>query len=348
MAEREFDLDRYVSSNARDIIGDVLKGSWQCRAESVFIARYMNSARKASKLRDELEARGESVSPFLIANVTECCGLKCSDCNLRQGKRGQGESKWGMMFDEASACGVSVVLLSGGEPLARRELIEEASKRKDVLFPIFTNGTLIDDQYLKLFDERRNLVPILNIEGDESQADSRRGAGVKEKTFEAMRLLGEKGIIFACSLAVSRDGVDASSDRAYIARLKELGCKAAVFFERAPGLDQASRIRLKNQAQKLRAEFSGMILLIYPEDKRLLDSCVSEGRGLYCLSGRGEGRACPYSPFADISQWRACPMSWSKSRLLDRAAELGMIAKEHESCASAQGGGLVRRILGDG
>jgi hypothetical protein len=87
-----------------------------------------------------------------------------------------------------------------------------------------------------------------------------------------------------------------------------------------------------------------MILVMHPEDKRLLDSCAS----LYCASGRGEGKACPFSPFADSSQWRASPMSWSKSRLLDVIAELGMIAKEHERCASSQGGGLVRRILGDG
>ncbi|PRR79121.1 hypothetical protein CLLU_35680 [Clostridium luticellarii] len=48
----------------------------------------------------------------------------------------------------------------------RRNIVEKASSFKEIVFPIFTNGTLFDEDYMNLFDKNRNLVPIVSIEGN--------------------------------------------------------------------------------------------------------------------------------------------------------------------------------------
>ena len=67
--------------------------------------------------------------------------------------------EWLRIFSEADDLGVSFILLAGGEPLLHRDIIEAAGERQNILFPIFTNGTFIDERYLALFDRCRNLVP---------------------------------------------------------------------------------------------------------------------------------------------------------------------------------------------
>ena len=73
--------------------------------------------------------------------------------------------EWENIFGQAEELGISFILLAGGEPLLRRDLVEAAAGHSSIIFPIFTNGTLIDDVYTKLFDENRNLVPVISIEG---------------------------------------------------------------------------------------------------------------------------------------------------------------------------------------
>ncbi|KAA6315182.1 hypothetical protein EZS27_034321, partial [termite gut metagenome] len=38
--------------------------------------------------------------------------------------------------------GISFILLAGGEPLLRKDVLVAASKIKEVAFPVFTNGTV--------------------------------------------------------------------------------------------------------------------------------------------------------------------------------------------------------------
>ena len=99
------------------------------------------------------------------------------------------------MFDEAEELGISFILLAGGEPMLRRDIIEQAGTMQNILFPIFTNGTFLDERYLALFDKCRNLVPIMSIEGEKEMTDARRGEGVYDRLMGNMDTLHQKGLI---------------------------------------------------------------------------------------------------------------------------------------------------------
>ena len=62
--------------------------------------------------------------------------------------------------------------------MIRQDVIEAAGKIPEIIFPIFTNGTMIDETYEKLLDKYRNLIPVFSIEGHKSTTDDRRGVGV--------------------------------------------------------------------------------------------------------------------------------------------------------------------------
>ena len=75
---------------------------------------------------------GVDVEPplALLAELTHRCPLRCPYCsNPLELSRASGEldtATWGRVFDEAAALGVLQVHFSGGEPLARRDLVEHA------------------------------------------------------------------------------------------------------------------------------------------------------------------------------------------------------------------------------
>ena len=110
------------------------------------------------------------VKDAIIASITSSCNLHCTGCYSRANdacndneplNQLSGE-EWEDIFDQAKDLGISFIVLAGGEPMIREDVIIKASQFKEILFPIFTNGTLLNNDYLRLFDENRNLVPIFS------------------------------------------------------------------------------------------------------------------------------------------------------------------------------------------
>ena len=129
---------------------------------------------------------------------------------------------------------MSFILLAGGEPLLRRGVIEAAGKKPSILFPIFTNGTFMTEKYFEEFDNCRNLIPIMSIEGGREATDNRRGEGVYDKLISNMDALKEKGIIFGASVTVTTENIREVSSESFINMLSEKGCKAVIFVEFVP------------------------------------------------------------------------------------------------------------------
>ena len=51
--------------------------------------------------------------------------------------------KWLRIFEEADRLGISFILLAGGKPMIRRDIIEAAGTYPNILFPVFTNGSFM-------------------------------------------------------------------------------------------------------------------------------------------------------------------------------------------------------------
>lgn len=93
--------------------------------------------------------------------------------------------------------------------MIRRDIIEKAGNRPNILFPIFTNGTLLDDTYIRMLKKCRNLLPIFSIEGKEKQTDARRGEGVYEKVLSTMEQMQKEKLLLGSSVTVTKENLEA-------------------------------------------------------------------------------------------------------------------------------------------
>ena len=148
-----FDVQAYMTHGVENIVASSLRATLRDPRESAFMMKFAAASRAASRRRAEEEKQGEHVPPFLIASITSQCNLHCAGCYSRCNEatvdtepvQQLSTAEWKEIFKEAEDLGVSFIMLAGGEPLLRWDVIEAAGDMKNILFPIFTNGTYMDD-----------------------------------------------------------------------------------------------------------------------------------------------------------------------------------------------------------
>ena len=343
--EKEFNLETYLTNGVEKFVKNVVKATLTNPKESIFVGKYALASKKASQRRHELEQAGEHIPPFLIASITSSCNLHCAGCYARAVDTCNAAAvvnqlsadEWGKVFDDAADMGIGFVLLIGGEPFVRADVIERAAKREDVLFPIFTNGTMVSDRYLNLFDAHRNLVPILSIEGGEQATDERRGKGVYQKLDTAMEKMSKKGIVFGASVTVTKENMQEVLSDEYVKDMYAKGCKAIIYVEYVPvseetkvlALEDAEREVLRSGISRLRTEHEDMVLIAFPGDEKSSGGCIAAGRGFFHINSHGGAEPCPFSPYSDVNVKEIGLRAAMKSPLFEKLRTQDVLMEDH-------------------
>lgn len=339
----KFDIQKYMTGAVERIVADALKATLAVPAQTAFFVKFATASKKASIKRAKLEKNGEHVPPFLIASITSSCNLHCAGCYSRcnhatldtaPSDQLDGD-EWRGIFDEASDLGISFILLAGGEPLLRWDVIEAAGDVPDILFPIFTNGTFIGEKYLELFDKKRNLIPVLSIEGDREITDERRGAGVYDKLVNAMDALHDRNIIFGASVTVTTENIAEVTSEEFVSGLAEKGCRLIVYVEFVPVTDESTHLApgdkerriLEEHVRTYRDDHDEIVVLSFPGDEKGTDGCIAAGRGFFHINSHGGAEPCPFSPYSDINVRETSVRDALNSGLF-RALQLGDFLKD--------------------
>ncbi|MEG2405591.1 MAG: radical SAM protein, partial [Clostridiales bacterium] len=175
----EKELEQYLTASMTKLVKDVLKSTLKNPKETAFLIKSTKNMEIMHQRRKDMGDRGNNIPGFLIASITNACNLFCSGCYARaNGMCNDDEAEvlltaedWESIFSQSAKVGIAFILLAGGEPLLRKDVIKTAAKFKEIVFPVFTNGTILDDDYLRFFDENRNMVPILSLEGNHKETD---------------------------------------------------------------------------------------------------------------------------------------------------------------------------------
>ena len=344
--ENEFDIQSYMTHGVERVVGDIIKATLKNPRESAYMARFAFASSAASRKRAAAEKQGEHIPAFLIASITSQCNLHCAGCYSRCNHatvdaapvRQLTRDEWLQIFEEADALGISFILLAGGEPMIRRDIIEAAGKCPNILFPIFTNGTYMDDKYFTLLEKCRNLVPIMSIEGEKEITDARRGPGVYDRLITNMDALHERGLIFGASVTVTTQNIRQVSSPAFLASLASRGCKAVIFVEFVPVTDDSrdlapgedDREYLANEISRLRSERPEMVYISFPGDEKSSGGCVAAGRGFFHINSHGGAEPCPFSPYSDINVRDTSLREALKSPLFLALQSGGVLNDDHE------------------
>ena len=315
--DQNFDVQAYMTRGVERIVSDAIKATLKNPRESAFMLKFAAASRAASKRRAESEKKGEHVPPFLIASITSKCNLHCAGCYSRcnhatvdaEPVAQLTRDEWLRIFSEADELGISFILLAGGEPMLRRDVIEAAGERQNILFPIFTNGTFIDEKYLSLFDRSRNLIPIMSIEGNREVTDARRGKGVYDRLIDNMDAFQKRGLIFGASVTVTTANLKEVSSDSFIESLSSRGCKAVIFVEFVPVTEDGKELApgekereyLAGEIDRLRKQYPEMVFVSFPGDEKSSGGCLAAGRGFFHVNSHGGAEPCPFSPFSDVN-----------------------------------------------
>jgi MoaA/NifB/PqqE/SkfB family radical SAM enzyme len=252
------------------------------------------------------------VPPLVIASITSRCNLHCRGCYARARHRSRRpeltDRQWADLFAEAQELGVSVIMLAGGEPLMRSGILDVTREFPGIIFPLFTNGLLLDDAVIARFRDQPQVIPVLSIEGWEPETDTRRGSGVFESVAAAAEKLRTAGLFFGVSLTVTRRNFTAVTAEGLVQALIGNGCSLFIFVEYTPAepgtedltLLPAQRRRLVEFAEGLQAK-SRPVFITFPGDEEQFGGCLAAGRGFVHIGPDGSLEPCPFAPYSDTS-----------------------------------------------
>ena len=341
-----FDIQSYMTHGVERVVSDAVKATLKNPRQSAFMAKFAMASRKASEKRAKFREKGENIPPFLIGSITSRCNLHCAGCYSRRSLatndaapvRQLSDGEWETIFEEADDLGISFILLAGGEPLLRRGVIEAAGKVRNIAFPIFTNGTFMDERYFELFDRCRNLIPVLSIEGSRSVTDERRGAGVYERQTANMDELQRRGVFYGTSVTVTSENLREVVSEEFVRDLAGRGCKLAVLVEFVPVTEESTHLALSDEEReflqgeitRLRKEHPEMVFISFPGDEKSSGGCVAAGRGFFHINSHGGAEPCPFSPYSDTNVREKTLREAMNSPLFRELRDGGYLMGDHE------------------
>jgi radical SAM protein with 4Fe4S-binding SPASM domain len=139
--------------------------------------------------------------PVVVWNATRACNLACAHC-YASAKSSPASDELDhdeavAFIDDLAAFGVPAVLLSGGEPLTRSDLLAlvEHGIARGLRFTLSTNGTLIDDRVARALSDVGITYAGISLDGAEPTHDRlRRCNGAWRSSVRGLRSLYDRGV----------------------------------------------------------------------------------------------------------------------------------------------------------
>ncbi len=301
-----------MNQGIRQLVTDALKVSLLKPSLAAFIFKTIRWQKNAETVRRNWESKDVHVPPFMIISITNQCNLRCKGCyaiaQQRKNNTEMSTAKLRQVIAEAHELGVSVILLAGGEPLIRPDLFEITAGFPDIIFPVFTNGLLLNPATIAEFQKQKNVLPIISMEGMRSDTNERRGAGVYDHLVRIIDRIKQTSIFFGISFTMTRSTFSTLTDKSFIESLVRQGSKLFFFIDYIPVQDGTETLELTlEQSQSVlqimeqfRAAFPALFVA-FPGDEDQFGGCLSSGRGFVHVAADGSLEPCPFAPYSDTS-----------------------------------------------
>jgi len=175
--------------------------------------------RESSQLPSHLLQFSKDKRPVVVWNITRRCNLKCVHCYAQsddisyENELSTDEGK--TLIDDLSKFGVPVILFSGGEPLARKDLPELAdyAVKKGMRAVISTNGTLISKETARTLKNIGLSYVGISLDGMEDINDRFRGVkGAFKSALEGIENCKSAGIKVGLRFTINKFNVNEIPD----------------------------------------------------------------------------------------------------------------------------------------
>lgn len=291
---------------------DAVKISLTHPSQALFFLKTLRWQKKASQRREHWEQQGIHVPPVMIFSITHACNLNCKGCYEKAIRptvqQELTDEQLRNTITQAHDLGISFVVVAGGEPFIRKTFFETTKDFQDMIFIIFTNGLLINDDILTIMKNQKNIVPLISLEGCEEETDERRGKGVYERLQRTMTTLNKHHFFFGTSLTLTKSNFETITSETFIQSLLDRGCKFFLFVEYNPikpgtekwMITQDQRKKTMEIMKAFRAKWPALFISV-PGDEEEIGGCLSAGRGFIHISAEGDVEPCPFAPYSDMN-----------------------------------------------
>ena len=336
------------SRSIEGVLKKTFKFSLKNPTFAFFALRMIRWQKKAARRRFQWVKQGIHVPPLMMASITNRCNLTCKGCYAQALQRtSDGEmtiDQWHRIMNEARELGISIVMLLGGEPFVRQDILQVTKCFPEMIFLVFTNGLLLNREIMNELKLQKNVVPMISMEGFEKDTDKRRGKGVHGKIQRTMEGIKAGGTLFGASLTVTRDNFTVVTSDHYIQDLIDTGCKLIFFEEYIPvaqgsenlALDGMQREKLESIKNALSEKFNALFI-IFPGSERKYGGCLAAGRGLIHINFDGNLEPCPLIPYSDTNVINASLKEALKSQFLMTIRNNGKTLNDNSAVCPLRG-----------
>lgn len=269
--------------------------------------------RGTKTIRKNREIHGCNIPWLILFDPTSACNMQCAGCWA-----GTYGNKHNLSFDdmdrivtEGKELGTYLYLLTGGEPLVRKDdILRLAEKHNDVQFAVFTNSTLIDEPFCKRVTEVGNIAFLVSIEGSPDTNDARRGFGHYNAVMTAMELMKKHGIIFGTSICYTKDNIEAVTSDSFLTMLSDMGAKFGFYFHYMPVGNKAvpelmptaeQRKYMIKRIRYVRSKECNIPFfpMDFQNDGEFTGGCIAAGRNYFHINSAGDAEPCVFIHYSD-------------------------------------------------
>ena len=197
--------------------------SFVVRNIGIVISNRLKSRKRVHRCRNGALRMPESIYVYL----TMKCNLKCLGClSSKFDGADMNQEKLDVFLSAMIQKGVNTVTFLGGEPLLpsmQGFLFSFAARHRYVRFPLFTNGTIQDENTIAQIQSAKNVFVFVSIDGDQASHDNRRGTGTYAKAIALCNRLAKEKIPFAISCTVNSANHSYLVSQEFSHYAKELG-----------------------------------------------------------------------------------------------------------------------------
>lgn len=223
--------------------------------KKLFTISINNALWLTSDKRKELFSNNNLKIPYTIfINPSAKCNLNCC-CSHTSNKNYESlkAEEIDKILIDAKELGINYVSIIGGEPFLLDFMYDIYKKHDDMIFTVFTNGTLFDSKAVETLSFLGNVIPIISLSDFHEKTDCHKGLKIYDIIMKGMDLLKRNQIPFGVYSILSRENYeDAVSDN-FIDILINKGSKFSLYFTSSSLNSYNFKLKPLNEKQKLSA-----------------------------------------------------------------------------------------------
>lgn len=259
--------------------------------------------------------RGTNIPSIILMDPTSACNMKCKGCWAAEYGHQYNLSYETLcdIVDQGRDIGVFIYLMTGGEPLVRKaDILKLAAKYQDCAFHIFTNGSLIDDDFCEEVRKLGNITFAISLEGFEDENDARRGEGCFQQVLATMDRMHRHKLLYGCSVCYTSKNFETVTSDQFLKLLTDHGCFLVWYFHYMPvGSDAVPELMLTPDQRKamieriryLRHDDSkhDIFFADFQNDGQFVGGCIAGGKNYLHINAKGDIEPCVFIHYSDVN-----------------------------------------------